>query len=183
MKIVFSVLWFFLPAGLGNLAPILARKIPLLEKYTYPIDFKKKFRKKRVFGDHKTMRGLLAGVVAGIVTVYIQVLLYNHFQFFKDISLFDYNRINPFLLGFLSAFGALFGDAMKSFFKRQLGIAEGKSWFPFDQIDYIIGGILFTSFYIRFEIEIYLFLFAVWFLMHPLSTFIGWLLRLKDDPI
>lgn len=183
MKTILFVLWFFLPAGLGNLAPILATKIPALKKYTYPMDFYKKFRGKRIFGDHKTIRGLLAGVVVGIITVYLQIFLYNHFQFFKDVSMFDYNKINPVLLGFLSAFGALFGDALKSFFKRQLKIPAGKPWFPFDQVDYILGGILFTALYLRFDLRTYIVLFVIWFILHPLSTFIGWLLRLKDDPI
>ncbi len=183
MKIIVSVLWFFLPAGLGNLAPIIAAKIPVLKKYSYPIDSLQKFRGKRILGDHKTIRGLIAGICAGIITVYLQVLLYNQFSFFRSVSLVDYNAINPFLFGLLSSFGALFGDALKSFFKRQLNIAAGKSWFPFDQIDYILGGILFTSFYTRLNFETYLILFIVWFFLHPLSTFIGWLLRLKDEPI
>lgn len=183
MNIILSVLWFFLPAGLGNLAPIFAKNIPALRKYTYPMDFYKKFRGKRIFGDHKTIRGLLAGITVGIITVYLQILFYNHFQFFRDVSLINYNEINPWFLGFLAAFGALAGDAVKSFFKRQLNIPSGKSWFPFDQIDYILGGIFFTSLYIRFDLVTYVILFVVWFIMHPLSTSIGWLLRLKDDPI
>lgn len=183
MKIILSVLWFFLPAGLGNLAPVIAAKIPALKKYSGPIDRFKKFRGKRILGDHKTIRGLIAGICAGIITAYLQVILYNQFAFFRSVSVIDYNTINPFFFGFLSSFGALFGDGLKSFFKRQLNIPAGKSWFPFDQIDYILGGILFTAFYVRLSLEIYLILFIVWFFLHPLSTFIGWLLRLKDDPI
>ncbi len=183
MKIILSVLWFFLPAGLGNLAPILARKIPVLEKLSYPMDFYKKFRQRRILGDHKTIRGLIAGIVAGIVTVYLQTILYNNFQFFRDVSFVNYNTINPIYFGFLASFGALFGDALKSFLKRQLKIPSGKSWFPADQIDYILGGIFFTALYIRLSMELYLILFIIWFFLHPLSTFIGWLLRLKDDPI
>ncbi len=183
MNTILSVLWFFLPVGFGNLAPILAKKIPVLEKFVFPIDCFKKFRHKRIFGDHKTVRGLIAGIAAGIVTVYLQTILYNSFQFFKDVSLVDYNTINPTLLGFLAGFGALFGDALKSFFKRQFNISAGKSWFPADQIDYILGGILFTSVYIKLSIDLYIILFIAWFFLHPLSTFIGWLLRLKDEPI
>jgi CDP-diglyceride synthetase len=37
------------------------------------------------------------------------------------------------------------GDAVKSFFKRRLGITPGKSWFPFDQLDFVLGAILFVS--------------------------------------
>ena len=183
MKIILSVLWFFLPVGLGNIAPIIAAKTPALKKYAYPLDFNKKLFKKRILGDHKTIRGLLSGIIFGIITVYLQILLYNHFHFFRDISFTNYNNINPILFGFLSSFGALFGDALKSFFKRQLNIPSGKSWFPFDQIDYILGGILFTSFYIKLDLQTYLILFVIWFFLHPLSTFIGWLFRLKDEPI
>lgn len=147
------------------------------------MDFHKKFRGKRLLGDHKTIRGLVAGIIVGVITVYLQILLFNYFKFFRDVSLFNYNQINPVLLGFLSAFGALFGDALKSFFKRQLSIPSGKSWVPFDQVDYILGGILFTAMYIRFDLKTYIILFVMWFILHPLSTFIGWLLRLKDDPI
>lgn len=183
MRLVLFVLWFFLPAGLGNLAPIMAAKIPAFKKYTYPMDFYKKIGKKRIFGDHKTIRGLIAGIIVGILTVYLQIALYNNYKFFRDVSYINYNDINPLVLGFLAAFGALGGDALKSFFKRQFNIPAGKSWFPADQIDYILGGILLTSLYIRFNLQTYTVLIVMWFILHPLSTFIGWLLRLKDDPI
>jgi len=154
-----------------------------LEKLSYPMDFYKKFRGKRLFGNHKTIRGFIVGIATGIITVYLQTILYNSFQFFRDISFMNYNTINPILFGFLASFGALFGDSLKSFFKRQLKIPEGKSWVPADQIDYILGGILFTSLYVHLSFETYIILFAIWFFLHPLSTFIGWLLRLKDEPI
>lgn len=186
MKIILpilSVLWFFLPAGLGNLVPVIAAKIPVLKKYGFPIDLNKKFLGRRILGDHKTVRGLIAGIFAGIITAYLQVFLYNQLQFIRSISPVDYNTINPLFFGFLSSSGALFGDALKSFFKRQLNIPAGKSWFPFDQIDYILGGILFTAFYAPLSLNLYIILFVVWFFLHPLFTFIGWLLRLKDEPI
>lgn len=185
-KEILFVLWFFLPSGFGNIAPILAAKIPFLKAYSYPLDGYLKLRHKRIFGDHKTIRGLLSGILTGIITAYLQVFIFHHSQFFRDVSLVgsvNYNLLNPFLLGFLGSFGALFGDAAKSFFKRQLNIPAGKSWFPADQIDYIIGGIIFTSFYIQLSWKLYLLLFIIWFFLHPLSTFIGWLLRLKDEPI
>ena len=42
-------------------------------------------------------------------------------------------------------FGALVGDAVKSFLKRRVSIKPGKPFFPWDQIDYTIGSLLFVS--------------------------------------
>jgi len=86
-------------------------------------------------------------------------------------------------LGTLSGLGALAGDAIKSFFKRQVNVPPGKSWVPFDQIDYIVGGIVFTMFYIRLTPMDYLWLFLLWSLMHPFTTFLGFVLRLKKSPL
>ena len=75
------------------------------------------------------------------------------------------------------------GDAFRSFLKRQRGIAPGKSWFPFDQIDYVLGGMVCTAFYIQLTLWQYFLLFLLWFLIHPLATAIGYYLRLKDSPL
>lgn len=37
------------------------------------------------------------------------------------------------------------GDAVKSFFKRQRDMPPGSSWFPFDQLDFVIGALVFAS--------------------------------------
>jgi CDP-2,3-bis-(O-geranylgeranyl)-sn-glycerol synthase len=41
--------------------------------------------------------------------------------------------------------GAILGDLIKSFFKRRIGIKPGEKWIFFDQVDYAIGALLFTS--------------------------------------
>ncbi len=41
--------------------------------------------------------------------------------------------------------GALAGDAVKSFFKRQIGAKPGNMWPPFDQIDFVVGATVTTS--------------------------------------
>src|SRR3989338_6934553 len=73
---IFFALWFFLPVGIANCTPIIAAKIPLLEQWSYPIDFYKTFRGKRILGDHKTIRGLVIGILAAIATVVIQQFIY-----------------------------------------------------------------------------------------------------------
>jgi len=183
MKELFFVLWFFAPAGLANVSAFFSSKIPLLKKLGQPVDGKLKFRGRRILGSHKTIRGFIMGTVMAIIGVYIEVFLYVQIPFFQEILPIDYSIINPVILGFLLGFGALTGDAVKSFFKRQLSIQPGRSWVPFDQIDYILGGMVFTYFYIPLTAFEYILLFFVWFLIHPIISFWGYLLKLKRQPI
>jgi CDP-2,3-bis-(O-geranylgeranyl)-sn-glycerol synthase len=180
---IFFSLWFFAPAGFANLAAFLAGKFRILKKFNYPVDCYKKIRGKRVLGNHKTFRGFVAAIVIGILFCTIQVWLYEHFSFIRQLVSLNYTEVNPIILGSLLGFGALFGDSIKSFFKRLKNISPGESWFPFDQIDYIVGGVAFSLLYIRLPFANYIILFIVWFLIHPLITFIGYLFRLRRQPI
>ena len=182
-EIVFA-LWFFLPAGLANAAPVFANKIPKSDWLAVPLDFGKHLRGRRIFGEHKTLRGLLSGIVMAELVVVLQRFLYVHNGWFRSISLqVNYQTINVLLLGFLFGLGALGFDAIKSFFKRQFGVNPGGTWFPFDQIDYIIGGLLFSSMVVRLPSTSYLWITLIWFFIHPVSTAIAWLLGLKDSPL
>lgn len=183
MKELFFVLWFFAPAGLANVSAFFSSKIPFLKKFNQPVDARLKFRGKRILGSHKTIRGFVFGIFMATVGVYIQIFLYSQIPLLQRILPIEYTNINPLQLGFLLGFGALAGDAIKSFFKRQLNISPGKSWVPFDQIDYILGGMFFTFFYMPLTLLEYILLFFAWFLIHPLISFIGYLLKLKRQPI
>lgn len=184
LKDILFALWFFAPAGLANAAPVFAQKIPHTEFMARPIDFGKSFRGKRIFGDHKTFRGFVFGAIFSLVTVFLQQYAYNHTAWAKSLSLsLNYRTLNVFLLGLLFAFGALGFDAIKSFFKRQFGFKSGATWFPFDQIDYIVGGLLLSSIVVDLRHIDYYWIGLIWFLLHPVATFIGWLLGLKDHPI
>lgn len=183
LESIFFSLWFFAPAGFANLAAFGAGKIRMLKKYKYPVDGYAKFRGKRVLGAHKTIRGFVAAVVCGIIICSLQVYFYDSFPTIRAIVPLNYSSANPILLGTLLGFGALFGDAVKSFFKRQKNILPGSSWFPFDQIDYIVGGVVFSLMYIRLPLVVYIIMFIVWFLIHPLTTFIGYLFKLRRKPL
>ncbi len=184
MGIILFALWFFLPAGIANSAPVFANKIPLLSRLGMPIDRGKTFRSKRIFGDHKTVRGFVAGIISAIAVTVLQMILYSNFEWAETISRsIDYSNPIVILMGASLGFGALAGDAIESFFKRQLSIQSGKSWFPFDQIDYIVGALFMSSPFVSLSFGEYLTIFAVWFLIHPVATFIGWMLKLKDSPI
>lgn len=177
-----TLLFYFFPAGVANAAPLIANKIPFLKRWTYPMDAYTTFRGKRLLGDHKTVRGLVSGLIASTIVVYLLQWWYQHDSSLRELINLDYTSYSPLLLGPLLAFGALGGDALKSFFKRQLSIASGKPWIPFDQIDYIIGTILFTVWYTPFTAEEYLILFLMGIVAHVMANVIGWLVGVKEVP-
>lgn len=182
LRELFFSLWFFLPVGIANCSPIFAAKIPILQKWSYPLDCYLTFRGKRILGNHKTIRGLVIGIIFGIVTSYLLLYLYKSFPFITSLVTINYQQINPSILGFLSAVGALGGDITKSFIKRQYGIASGHRWFPFDQIDYIVGGIIATSLIVQLTFFEYILIILVWFCLHIASSKIGYFLKLKNVP-
>lgn len=128
--------------GIGaNMTPVLVKGI--FKKLAVPIDFNKRIFGKPIFGEHKTYRGFIFGVLAAILIAYVQYILYSY-GFFRKFSLLDYS--NWPAVGFLVGFGVMFGDLVNSFFKRRLGIKPGRPFFPFDQLNAAIGGIIFISF-------------------------------------
>ena len=180
---IFFAFWFFLPAGLANLFPIFAAHMPILRNWSFPMDAGRTFRGKRILGDNKTVRGLIVGIVVGIITVLFQKVLYTHWSYLESISPIDYRGISPIILGLLLALGALGGDAVKSFFKRQQDIASGDSWLFFDQLDYVAGVIALTYFYTPLNLTEYLYLTGLWFVIHVLMTMTGYFLGLKQKVI
>lgn len=181
---ILFALWFFLPAGVANVAPVFAAKVPRLKRYSAPLDFRWTFRGKRIFGDHKTWRGLAVGIIFGTLTLGVQQYLVGEFAWFESFAgKVDYGALPTLLMGPLFAMGALGGDAIESFFKRQIGIEPGKGWFPFDQTDYIIGGAVATMPFVALSLWQYVWLVALWVVVHVVSTVIGYFLGLKERPL
>ena len=177
LELIIQSFILFLPAGLANMAPVLVKRIPFLN---YPIDGNLKFRGKPLLGKNKTYRGLLAGIVFATIAVYIETLLYPYIQTY---SIIDYSTVNIFLLGFLLGFGALFGDLVESFFKRQSGIKSGESWLIFDQIDWILSAIIFSSFVVEISATLILVSIIFFGALHPIINLIGYLLKLKKNKL
>ena len=183
MNDILFAIWFFLPAGIANVVPVLIAKAPLLSEWKTPVDLGLKLRGKPVLGPHKTIRGLVGGTFAGFLIFALQVQAYESYQWAREVSGgLDYSELSLWI-GVLLAFGALFGDLVKSFFKRQINVISGKSWFPFDQLDYIIGGLLFSSMIVVLEAKQYILIIIIWFLLHLLTSYLGYLTKFKSDPI
>ncbi len=181
---ILFALWFLLPAAFSNAAPVFAAKLPGLRRFNRPIDGGKTWRGHELFGLHKTWRGLIAGAVVSTLTLWAQVALVAHYDWARYMAAgVDYAHLPILLLGPAFALGALGGDAIESFFKRQRNIKSGGTWVPFDQLDYIIGSVLVSLFFVILTPWQYLAIFIVWFLAHLLASYIGYKLGLKDEPI
>jgi CDP-2,3-bis-(O-geranylgeranyl)-sn-glycerol synthase len=184
LKDIFFALWFFFPAAIANVVPILVAPVPYLRKFNAPIDCGLTFHGKRVLGSHKTWRGLIAGILCATLALGLQQLAVEHIGWIRSMtSQVNYMSLPTLVLGPLFGLGALGGDAIESFFKRQRGVAPGEGWFPFDQTDYIIGGALATMPFVQLTILQYLWLIVLWLIVHVVSSYVGYLLGLKDRPI
>ncbi len=167
---------FFLPAGIANMVPVFANKIPLLNKWNTPIDFGYSYKNVRLLGDNKRWRGLVWGaLIASATAVLLELALPNLLPFTS--------LLHAWSGGLLLGTGALVGDAVESFFKRRRGVAPGKSWFPFDQIDFIIGGLLFVSPLLRPTLEIMVTILVIYFALHLASSYLGYIFKLKELPV
>jgi len=168
---ILEALYYFVPAYFANLVPPLVQWIPFLNK---PIN-------KKYFGNHKTWRGFVFACLFGLLFFYIQKLLYQ-VSFFQNISIINYSETTIWF-GLIMGFGAIFGDLIKSYFKRKAKVAPGKSWIPFDQMDYAIGGLLF-SFIIFIPSTITIFVILIMSsLLPPVFHYTGYLLGINKDKI
>jgi CDP-2,3-bis-(O-geranylgeranyl)-sn-glycerol synthase len=135
---VLTALWLMLPAYLSNMLPVFVGG-------GAPIDLGRRWKDgRRILGDGKTWRGLvLAPLVALVLTFPLQWL--------ADNTSWGSERGFPgwgpgpwwALLAYALALGALVGDAAESFLKRRTGRDRGQRWFPFDQLDFVVGALAF----------------------------------------
>ncbi len=163
--LLFSLL-FIIPAYISNASMVITGG-------GKPIDGGKNFFDgRRIFGDHKTWRGLLLGpLLIGIplsiaiftlflflwsflITIPIMGIQQGVYHIYNDISIFEYYFIGgPVPIGFLSliirivlcAYGAAIGDLIGSFLKRRVNIKSGEPFWLADQLDFAIFAIIFTS--------------------------------------
>ncbi|MBI4983205.1 CDP-archaeol synthase [Candidatus Woesearchaeota archaeon] len=166
--LLFKSLYFFLPAYFANMSPVLFRWLPLLNK---PIHQEK-------LGAHKTWRGIIVATVIGTLTFALQKYAYT--QGFISLALIDYGGFSIFL-GTLLGFGAMVGDAFKSYYKRKAGIQPGYPWLPWDQLDFVIGGLLFGMLLYVPSAEVALALLLMSPLLHLMVNYIGYLLKINKS--
>jgi len=84
----------------------------------------------RIFGDHKTVRGLLSGLIIGTIVGIFESFL---------------SGTNMAIMAVLASTGALLGDLGGAFVKRRMKIKPGQPLPGVDQLDFILGAVLAVS--------------------------------------
>ncbi len=175
---------FILDLGLSLVfaVPILvSNAVPAILGGGYPIDaYKNFFDGKRILGDHKTILGLVSGIFSGFLSGVIIWVLSGDFMLSQYGSLgFHY----PFWIGILMGWGCNFGDLFGSFVKRRLNLESGSSLPVFDQMGYILFGLLWS--WIAFRTLPWVFwlsLLVLAPLIHITANRLAYLLKIKDVP-
>jgi CDP-2,3-bis-(O-geranylgeranyl)-sn-glycerol synthase len=167
--------WIMLPAYVPN--PVAA----LLGGGT-PVDFGRNYSDgSRIFGDGKTFRGLLTGILAGIVTGLILIWLDGRFP---AAGLPHHTLLSVALL----ATGALLGDLVKSFFKRRFRKERGSKWPIADQYDLVAGAFLLLLIgdpawlFATVTLPVFLVILIITPVLHRATNIIGYMFRVKEVP-
>lgn len=174
LTFIMQSVWYLAPMGIANMAPVFMRNT--LKPLGVPVD--KYLGNKQIFGSHKTVRGILVAIPFGFVAFAIEQLLARHLD--ASIGFFDY-RTMTLWFGILAGLGAILGDLFRSAIKRRSHIRPGGRFVPLDQLDYVIGGMLFTAFLFRPTLSIILVTLIIGGLLHALTSWIAYLLGLKHD--
>jgi CDP-2,3-bis-(O-geranylgeranyl)-sn-glycerol synthase len=161
-QLVIEALKFIFPAYCANAVPVIAGG-------GHPIDFGKKFFDgKPIFGKNKTLKGFFFGLVVGIVVGLIESMFFDYSIFF----------------GLVLSLGALLGDLTGAFIKRRLGLVPGDLLPVIDQVDFIIGAIVF-AFFFSSQVLSWELIIAVLIItppIHLLTNFAAYKLGLKNNP-
>jgi CDP-2,3-bis-(O-geranylgeranyl)-sn-glycerol synthase len=159
-NVLIDALVFILPAYCAN-------AIPVLLGGGRPIDGGRDFVDGRpIFGSHKTIRGFVSGLVVGTLVGFGLSLV-------TDYSV---------LLGFAVSLGALLGDLFEAFVKRRLGYAPGAPFPVADQLDFVLGALLFALFVSPPSWQVAVVVLIITPPIHLLTNYVAYHLGIKKEP-
>ncbi|MGZ7043229.1 MAG: CDP-2,3-bis-(O-geranylgeranyl)-sn-glycerol synthase [Methanobacterium sp.] len=154
------VIYFMLPAYLANAGA-------LAFGGGNPLDSGKNFTDgRRIFGDGVTWRGTIIGILIGILVGLAQGILSG-------------NISQGILLGFFLGLGALIGDACGSFIKRRMKIERGRPTPFLDQLDFVVGALIFASIVVILPFYMIILILIISFILHLSANIIAYLLGIK----
>ncbi|MFH1241062.1 MAG: CDP-archaeol synthase [Pseudomonadota bacterium] len=174
------------PLLLAAVAQGLCIKYDWMSWLKRPLDFGLTYKGKRIFGDHKTWRGLAINLVFCSLGAGIQGWLQKENYVSPWLFLLDYTR-SGYLIGLFVGLGMTLGELPNSFIKRRLEISPGKrtrgligiALFFFDQVDLTIGIWIFLLFLMRPSPLLILWSFPLTIVLHVLVSGVGYLLRMR----
>ncbi|MDO8554643.1 MAG: CDP-2,3-bis-(O-geranylgeranyl)-sn-glycerol synthase [Candidatus Micrarchaeota archaeon] len=166
-----EIIIFILPAYIAN-------SIPVVLGGGMPLDLEKKFSDgRRIFGNGKTMRGFLSGILGGTVTGGILAIAYP-ISYFSSIEM-------QFIASFALALGTMIGDAFGSFIKRRMGIESGRQFF-LDTVMFIVLAMIFAYPFVivnnAYTIENIVIIVLMTIIIHPLTNIFANRIGLKNVP-
>ncbi len=139
------------------------------------LDFNRKFfDRKPILGKGKTIEGTTGGIIVGVLsTAIIQMIAGEQAMLVAQ----DY-----MLFGTLLTLGAIAGDITASFFKRRAGKARGSTVPLLDQLDFIVGGIVFAGWIYFPSIQELAAITVLTLVLHVSTNYIAFRLKLKSVP-
>jgi len=139
--VIVQAFWIVVPIYIANASAVIVGG-------GAPIDFRKNWKDgRRILGDGKTWRGLFAGTFLGMTAGFGLAVAAKYIgsSEYVYLGLTDFEGFPMMILILFSlCFGALLGDVIESFFKRRVGKDRGQDWIPFDQLDFLVGALIFS---------------------------------------
>lgn len=159
-SLVLDALKFIFPAYCANAAPVLFGG-------GLPLDLGKTFYDGRpIFGKNKTFRGFFSGLIVGSIVGLVESFFFGY----------------PSCFGFLLSLGALVGDLAGAFLKRRLGIPPGGILPVIDQVDFIVGALIFSFPLNMLSLELAITVLVITPPIHLLTNFAAYKMGLKSTP-
>ena len=170
-----GALWLLIPAWAANGWPPMARG-------KRPIDGGRMlWDGRRIFGDSKTIEGFALGVGMGTFYGAIESYLFPGFNAYAGMWGVTLPGMS-LLVGFMLAFGALVGDLAGAFIKRRLGMPPGADAPGLDQLNFIVGAIIFAAVFTPISIPMAAIMLVLTPVVHRAVCIIGHALRFKKVP-
>ena len=132
------VAWMITPVLVAGLGQVVVLKTGLLPGLAVPLDRGLHWRGKPVLGPRKTWRGVIVMTTLSALVASAQARAARRSERARAFSPFDYERINPWLLGFALGLGYCLAELPNSFVKRRLDIAPADTADRFARLQYLV---------------------------------------------
>jgi CDP-2,3-bis-(O-geranylgeranyl)-sn-glycerol synthase len=158
--------------------------------FAIPLDGGRTFRGRRIFGDNKTLRGLVVMVPATAIAFVVVAQIAGHGRP-ELVGLWALSPLGYALLGAWAGLGFMLGELPNSFVKRQLDIAPGDRtrsgtaalWqFVFDRIDSGLGMLCALSIAVPVPWATWALVLLIGWAVHWSFSVVLFLLRVKPRP-